>query len=117
MLPMFNNKSEKNFLLSIAIPTHNRAPYLKLCLFQICKQLNHTVQPIELIVSDNNSTDDTDVVIKEYIASGIPITHLRNSQNIGAERNVIQCYKMAKGKYVWIFGDDDVLLDGALDKI
>ncbi len=117
MLPIVNKKPEDKFLLSIAIPTYNRASYLKLCLSQICKQLNHTIQPIEVIVSNNNSTDQTEVVINEIIASGIPITHLRNSQNIGAELNVIQCYKMAKGKYVLILGDDDVLLDNSLNKI
>lgn len=104
-------------LLTIAIPTYNRAQYLDQCLSQICKQVRKYNEYIELIVSDNCSSDDTYEVVKKYVDDVNDIIYLRNEENIGADNNFIQCFKQASGKYVWIFGDDDVLLDGALDKI
>jgi hypothetical protein len=42
---------------------------------------------------------------------------LRNSTNVGADRNFLQCFEKAQGKYVWIIGDDDVVTPGAIEKI
>jgi abequosyltransferase len=105
------------YLLTIAVPTYNRAAYLDLCLSQVCSQLKAHEELIEVLVSDNCSTDTTDEVIRKYIALGYPITYLKNTENIGPDRNFEQCYRKAKGKYELIMGDDDVLLDGALDTL
>ena len=64
-------------LLSIAIPTYNRAHYLDLCLSQICKQLPGNEQDIELIVSDNASPDNTEEVVKKYIDRGIDLKYIK----------------------------------------
>ena len=105
------------FLLTIAVPTYNRAKYLDLCLSMICQQLRPEDSTVELLVSNNCSTDETDGVVQKYISLGHPITYLRNAENIGADRNFVQCFSRANGKYVLLLGDDDVLLDGAVDKI
>lgn len=107
----------KEFLLTIAIPTYNRAQYLDLCLAQICKQLKSFNNLVELIVSNNNSTDNTEEIVNKYIRQGIYIKYIRNKINIGPDRNIAQCFKEALGKYVLIMGDDDVLLEGSLVKI
>jgi len=72
---------------------------------------------VDVLVSDNCSKDSSDEVVHKYIALGYPITYLKNTENIGPDRNFEQCYRKAKGKYMLIMGDDDVLLDGALDKL
>jgi glycosyltransferase involved in cell wall biosynthesis len=105
------------FLLTIAVPTYNRASYLDLCLSQVCSQLKAHGAEVELLVSNNCSTDTTDEVVRKYIALGYPITYLINEENIGPDRNFEQCYRKAKGKYVLMPGDDDVLLDGSIDKL
>jgi glycosyltransferase involved in cell wall biosynthesis len=56
----------KEILLSICIPTYNRATYLKICLDSIMQQM-HTDYPIEIIVSDNFSTDNTLNVVSEFL--------------------------------------------------
>jgi glycosyltransferase involved in cell wall biosynthesis len=104
-------------LLTIAVPTYNRASYLDLCLAQICSRLKAHETEVELLVSNNCSTDATDQVVRRYLALGYPITYLINEDNIGPDRNFEQCYRKAKGKYALILGDDDVLLEGALDKL
>lgn len=104
-------------LLTIAIPTYNRANDLKLCLSQIVKNLKRMEQFVEIIVSDNHSTDNTYNIVNEYISKGINIKYVKNTENIGPDRNFIQCFNMATGNYVWAMGDDDVILDGYLSKI
>ena len=107
----------KELILTIAIPTYNRARYLDLCLGQICKQLPDIETRIELLVSDNCSTDSTTDVVRKYIDQGFHIRFMKNKANVGPDRNVLKCFREAEGKYVLIFGDDDVLLDGGLNKI
>lgn len=109
--------NEKRVLLTIAIPTFNRASYLELCLKQILKQIPMYEQKIEVLVSNNASTDNTESVVSSFRRCDFDIRYIRNERNIGAEANVIQCFDLARGDYVWVFGDDDILLDGALDKI
>lgn len=106
-----------SILLSICIPTYNRGVFLDICLSQICKQTKEFEDSIEVIVSDNCSSDNTEEIVHRFIASGHNINFVKNTENIGADRNFEQCFSTAKGKYVWIFGDDDILLDGSLKKI
>lgn len=104
-------------LLTVVIPTFNRAGYLDLCLSQICKQLKDCEREIELLVSNNDSCDITDEVIRKYISLNYPVTYIKNNENIGSDKNIAQCFDRARGRYVLILGDDDVLLDGALEKM
>lgn len=104
-------------LLTIAIPTYNRESYLDLCLSQLYGQADRIGKDVELIVSDNASTDGTPQVVNKYRDLGVSLTYLRNSDNVGADANISQCFKKASGKYVLILADDDVLVDGAMDII
>ena len=103
-------------LLTIAIPTYNRSAFLRdllSCLFDQCK-----FDPrLELLVSDNASTDETSAIVAAYVDRGLPIRYLRNVSNIGADANFMQCFEKAMGKYVWLIGDDDLVVPGAIEKI
>lgn len=103
-------------LLTIAVPTYNRSSFLNellSCLFEQCLSNPR----IELLVSDNASTDETPVIVTRYIDRGLQIRYIRNISNIGADANFMQCFETAKGKYVWLIGDDDVVVPGAVGKI
>lgn len=100
-------------LLSFAIPTYNRAKYLEQLLQVLLTQVAGDVR-VEIIVSDNASTDQTSQVIAHFRAQGLEIRHFRNETNLGPDGNILQCYEKASGKYVWVFGDDDLPLPGAL---
>ncbi|MHB8122741.1 MAG: glycosyltransferase family 2 protein [Desulfuromonadaceae bacterium] len=104
-------------LLTIAIPTYNRSTFLDRCLSQIVKQVEAFGKNVELIVSDNCSTDDTEDVVKRYIATGHDIRYIKNDVNIGADANFSQCFKISNGTYFLLFSDDDLLLDDSLGKI
>ena len=104
-------------LLTIAIPTYNRAAYLDVCLAHIAAQPEINGGLVELLVSDNCSTDSTESIVEKWISNGLKINYIRNIENIGPDDNFLQCFNRASGKYVWILGDDDLVLDGTLGPI
>lgn len=106
-----------NILLSICIPTFQRASYLDLCLNQIARQIDGAEGKVEIVVSDNASTDNTGEVVRKHIAQGLRVRFLQSETNLGSDRNFFKCFDAAEGKYVLLFGDDDILTDGALLKL
>jgi abequosyltransferase len=115
--PKFVRTPVSSKLLTIAIPTYNRAEFLELCLRELAKQFPAHRDDVEILVSDNHSIDTTPLVIERYQSSGTVITYIRNNKNIGADPNIAQCFNRASGKYVLILGDDDLLLPGTLDTL
>jgi glycosyltransferase involved in cell wall biosynthesis len=104
-------------LLSICIPTYNRAETLRLMLQSIIPQVNEVRDAVELIVSDNCSTDHTPEVVQWAMQFGAFRCH-RNKTNIGATRNILLLSnELAEGEFCWILGDDDMIIQGKLPKI
>jgi glycosyltransferase involved in cell wall biosynthesis len=108
----FGNKP----LLTLAIPTYNRSRYLRELLSVLHDQVIGESR-VELIISDNASPDDTPSVVAEFQQLGLPVRYLRNPENIGADSNFLQCFKQARGKYFWLFGDDDIIVPGGISQI
>lgn len=104
------------FLLTVAIPTYNRAPCLDRLLNVLLQELEHEDR-VEVIVSDNASTDRTSDVVKTYQQKGLPIRYLCNQENRGADFNILQCYEEATGHYAWIFSDDDLIAPKTLTRV
>ena len=102
-------------LLTIAIPTWNRAAFLALNLKRLSQEGRNLWGQIEVLVSDNGSSDDTPQVVSQAIAAGMPVRYIKNSENRGSDANIAQCFNLASGKYVLIMGDDDLFVDGALN--
>jgi len=109
--------SEDGPLLSICIPTYNRANLLRSALLSVGPQVIGLEDDVELIVSDNCSPDDTEDVVKEA-SSRFPIRYHKNSENIGAIKNVlILTEELARGEYCWVMGDDDLIIPGGVAKV
>lgn len=70
------------YLVSICIPTYNRAPYLKKCIESLICQPEFLSGRVEIVVSDNASTDDTENLIKQYILRFPNIAYYRNEVNV-----------------------------------
>jgi glycosyltransferase involved in cell wall biosynthesis len=104
-------------ILSIAIPTYNRARWLKLCLENLLPQTQSHLDEVEVSIYDNSSPDNTGEVVHEFARRGFKFNYVLNSKNIGSDANIAQCFNKASGQYVLIFGDDDVMLDGSIVKI
>lgn len=103
-------------LLTLAIPTYNRSGCLAKLLEVLEPQLAQEAR-VELLISDNCSPDETPSIVKSFQDRGLSITYSRNQTNIGADANFVRCYEMAHGEYVWIFGDDDIIVPGGLQEV
>ncbi len=92
-------------LVTIAIPTYNRADkFLKKTLE---RAVNQTYKNIEILVSDNCSTDHTPDIIESF--SDIRIKFFRQKENLGAFGNWNFLLKEAKGDYFHMYHDDDAI--------
>lgn len=105
----------KSAILSICIPTYNRASYLRRCLNSIAIQFRKEFE-IEIFISNNCSNDETEEVVLDFLGI-LPITYKKNTTNLGPDLNIAQCYNTASGKYVMVFGDDDIFIGNALESI
>ncbi|MGH8002209.1 MAG: glycosyltransferase family 2 protein [Brasilonema sp.] len=103
-------------LLTIAIPTYNRAQLLDNQLAWLFRAIKGFESVCEIIVSDNCSTDDTPKVVEKWqsIFSNTTFNYKRNPENIGAVRNITSCIKTANSKYVWTISDDDKIFDNSI---
>jgi len=101
--------------LTIAIPTYNRVEYLKELLPELLEQCKPYPE-IEILVSDNGTTDGTFPYILN-LADNDQLQYRANETNLGADTNFIQCVETARGEYVWLFGDDDILLPNGIEKV
>ena len=104
-------------VLSLCFPTYNRGWCMKEQIERLNKCPKETLEKMEIIISDNCSTDDTQQIVIEAIDKGFPAIYHRNNENLGMDGNFVTCFKMAKGKYVWLLGDDDPIIPDALSKI
>lgn len=103
--------------LSICIPTFNRAKLLESCLLSIYDQLNGFQNlPIEIIISDNCSSDNTLQVI-DLFKDKPYFRYYRQEENLGALSGVKLMYEYALGKFIWVVGDDDFIYQGAIIKL
>ena len=104
-------------LLSIYIPTYNRVKKLKSTLEFFDKEFTG-LENIEIIVSDNCSTDETRNVVNAMMrVSPLRIRYYCNNYNVGIVGNAYKASSYANGKFIWIVGDDDRLYEGIARKV
>ena len=104
-------------LLSICIPTYNGARRIESALYSLAPQAAAHGGEVELIVSDNCSTDDTREVVERARKWG-PIRYHRNEQNVGQARNVLRLTnELAEGEFAWVLGDDDLVRPGGVERV
>lgn len=109
-----NDEDMEQPILTIAIPTYNGAKTIRDMMDRLLEQYDPRV---EILVSDNHSTDDTPAIIQHYMKEHPYIKYHRNGTNIGADANFLQCMRMANGRHIYLLSDDDILIENALKGI
>lgn len=102
-------------LISIIVPTYNRAPLIRRCYESVLAQAH---RPLEFLLVDDASTDETAKVAADLPpVSGVTVRYLRQPDNRGvsAARNV--AIRAAKGKYLAFLDSDDVWFPLHLQKL
>lgn len=91
-------------LITIGMPVYNGEKHLRPALDSL---LNQTYRNFIIIVSDNASTDRTGVICSEYASSDSRIHYVRQTINIGAEKNFRFVLEQAKSEFfIWAAADD-----------
>jgi|GEM_PF-6425701 len=106
----------KKPLLTIAIPTWNRADKLQDALSHILPQVTSYLHLIEILVSDNASTDNTIEVIKKFKNNypTLNFEYYTQLENTGFYGNFYKCISLGTGEYLWLLSDDDFVFDGVV---
>lgn len=96
--------------LSICIPTYKRPQYIKENITTIAKQLGSNNNLVEFIISDNHSEDttrDTIMELKEMFS--LNLSFFYQDPPIYFEDNFDYVADRAKGEYIYLMGDDDIV--------
>lgn len=101
--------------LSIALCTYNGALYLKEQLESIAAQ---TRKPDELVISDDQSTDNTLMLIEEFAATaGFPVRFSVNESNLGTAKNFEKAISLCRGDVILLSDQDDVWHSDKLESV
>jgi glycosyltransferase involved in cell wall biosynthesis len=103
-------------LLSLCISTYNRARRLAQSLEAALRETAAFADVVELLVVDNASTDGTPKVVEGF-GDAANLRSVRNPANVGLLGNLRVCAEAARGEYLWIIGDDDLLLPGTVERV
>ena len=109
-------QNDAPFSLSVVVPNYNDGKYLRRCIDSVCSQ---DVPPDECIILDDASTDNSVQVIAEAIR-GHPFARIeRNPKNLGqgGVPNANKGLSLAKSKFVYFLGANDLILPGLFRKV
>lgn len=101
-------------LLSICIPTFNRAKFLNRLLTGLLPEVDALGGAVNVYISDNASDDTTHADCQGRSDHSRFFKYQRNERNLGPDFNISKAFDLADGKYVWVLGDDEVIAPGAL---
>ena len=101
--------NNSNPILSICIPTYNSSQYLSETLDSIVNQFSNKdrMNKTEIIISDNDSPDNTFEIVKVFQEKYPNILYFKNETNLWWAVNVIKVTEYANWKYLWLLTDND----------
>ena len=104
-----------NPLLSICIPTLNRADLLEDALASLRPEVASFPDRVEVVVSDNGSSDATGDILQRH---GDWVRWGRNEPTTGFAANLMRvACDLATGRFVWLVGDDDLVIRGTVSRV
>jgi protein O-GlcNAc transferase len=92
--------------VTIGIPVYNEEKYLKAT---IISAINQTYKNIKIIISDNNSTDNSFLIAQEFVDKFGNLAVVKHEENIGALNNFKYSLDNAKTEYFMWLGAHDVI--------
>ena len=101
-----------NELVSIIMPSYNTANYIEASIESVRHQ---TYENWELIIVDDCSTDNTDEVVRPFLADR-RIHYLKNEKNSGAAISRNRALREARGRWIAFLDSDDLWLPEKLEK-
>ncbi|WP_431288688.1 glycosyltransferase family 2 protein [Roseateles chitinivorans] len=101
-------------LLTIIVPTYNRAACLSMLLDALTVELLGLEDRVNVVIGDNASNDGTPAVTAAFADRWSATRVLRHPENLGPDENFCHCVEAVLTPYFWIIGDDDLPRAGAI---
>ena len=111
--PKANPGAATDVVLSICVPTYNRANFLRHLFPHIREVAKAFDFSYEIVVSDNCSPDETPEIVQGFIAEGLPIRYFRQEENKRLS-NLFSAFRHARGEFLVYLADDDLIIPEAL---
>ncbi|MBK6350393.1 MAG: glycosyltransferase family 2 protein [Proteobacteria bacterium] len=92
--------------VSLGIPVYNGERYVGEA---IRSALGQSLDDIEIVISDNASTDGTERICREFVAADPRVHYFRNTSNVGAHPNFNLAFDRSRGRYFKWLAHDDLL--------
>jgi glycosyltransferase involved in cell wall biosynthesis len=99
--------------LTICLPTYRRAKLLSRCLEKLYEQGD---PPVNVIVGNNASPDNTEDVVQPYLGR-VGFEYFRNDSNIGGDRNLVKIIGRVRTRFFLILTDDDYVDHRGLERV
>ena len=104
-------------LLTIIVPTYNRAAKLEVLLDGLETELAGCVDRVDVIIADNASHDNTPQIMARFQERLPAAVLIRRPENLGAEESYLRCAESVTSRFFWIIGDDDAPKPGTLRSV
>lgn len=104
-------------VLSICIPTFNRSSFVISQLDFLKKEIMQNEFSLEVLVSDNNSEIYHKDILNSYSRENDFFKLYNQNENLGLIGNINFLLSESNSEFVWFVGDDDILLEGVLERI
>lgn len=111
---IYNKKKfniSKNPYLSICIPAFNMEKYIEKVLLSL---INQSYQNFEIIITNDNSNDNTEKIIKTYQIKDNRIKIVNHNKNLGVYKSRIDSVLNSNGEFILFIDPDDMLINGHL---
>jgi len=112
---------QKPPILTILIPTRNRAKFLNNTLRRINRSIEYSgikYDEVEIIVSDNFSKDKTKKIVEDWKKKSFNLEYYKQKYKANsAEESLANSIELCRGEYIWICCDDDFVKKEAIDII
>jgi len=99
--------------LSVIMPNYNHGKYIGEALNAI---LSQSYRPVEVIVIDDASTDNSVEIIQQFARKNSLVRFERNEKNMGVVKTSLKLLNMARGDYIYDAAADDKVLPGLFEK-
>lgn len=107
---------KENILLTIAVTTYNRVKFLETTVGCSIKQIidGHLENEVEIVIGNDASPDNTHEYVNKVDAEYKFVRGFNHPKNLGVTKNLEWIVGEARGSYVQLCSDDDLMLDGAI---
>ncbi|UDL93223.1 glycosyltransferase [Lichenihabitans sp. PAMC28606] len=92
-------------LISVIVPAYNHSAFIERALQSVVEQ---SYRPIELVVIDDGSTDDTAALCQDFLSRYMPSATFLKRQNRGAAYTINQGIALSSGDYINVLNSDDI---------